>query len=78
MSREGNTTSPVVPPGLVTRILPSFSTKAISNLLTFLATGVVTVDRPLLEEVVELAQPQGGDEEGGDEEPGGEGRGGES
>ena len=72
VSREGNTSSPVVPPGLVTLILPSFSTKAISNLLTFLATGVVMVDRPLLKEVVELSQPKGGDEEGG----GGGGQGG--
>ena len=45
-----------VPPGKVTLILPGFSTKAISSLLAFLATGVVTVDRPLLEEVGELAK----------------------
>ena len=56
MSSQGETSSPVLPPGKVTLILPDVSTKAVSTLLTFLATGVVTVDRPLLEEVVELAK----------------------
>ena len=56
MSRHGDTSSPLLPPGKVTLILPGFSTKAISSLLAFLATGVVTVDRPLLEEVGELAK----------------------
>ena len=56
VSRHGDTSSPLLPPGKVTLILPGFSTKAISSLLAFLATGVVTVDRPLLEEVGELAK----------------------
>ena len=56
MTRDGDTSSLVLPPGPASLIIPGYSTKAVSTLITFLTTGVITVDLPLLEEVAELAK----------------------